>query len=171
MKYLKYLEYLLKHKWYVMIECFKEGLVWRGLVHDLSKFLPDEFFPYANYFYGNYKSYKEASMFEKTYFNFDYKEDVARKFDFAWLLHQKRNPHHWQWWILREDDGGIKTLNMKQPYLIEMICDWVGAGKAQGHLSPKNDRYYETRKWYRKNSKKMRLNQRTRNQLDTMINL
>jgi len=53
MKYLKYLKYILKHKWYVMIECFKNGLIWRGLMHDLSKFLPSEFIPYANFFYGN----------------------------------------------------------------------------------------------------------------------
>jgi hypothetical protein len=41
---IKYLNYLLRHKWYVGIECFKKGLIWRGLVHDLSKFLQANFF-------------------------------------------------------------------------------------------------------------------------------
>ena len=52
-KYIFYLGYLLKHKFYVFIECFKEGLYWVGLAHDFSKFLPSEFIPYANFFYDN----------------------------------------------------------------------------------------------------------------------
>lgn len=47
----KYLWYLIRHRWYVMLACFREGLYWQGLIHDWSKFLPGEFFPYAWYFY------------------------------------------------------------------------------------------------------------------------
>ena len=49
MKHLKYLCYVLRHKWYVFIECCKLGIPVRGLVHDLSKFRPSEWFPYANF--------------------------------------------------------------------------------------------------------------------------
>ena len=42
-KYLKYLSYVLRHKWFVMLACFKVKLFWQGITHDLSKFLPDEF--------------------------------------------------------------------------------------------------------------------------------
>jgi len=55
-KYLQYLSYVLRHKWHVSLECFHHGLYWRGITHDLSKFLPDEFIPYARYFYGSYRS-------------------------------------------------------------------------------------------------------------------
>ena len=58
--YYKYLQYVIKHKYYVMIECFKVGLYWRGLVHDMSKFRPSEFIPYARYFYGDYPDAKHA---------------------------------------------------------------------------------------------------------------
>ncbi len=48
----KYLGYLTRHRWFVMLACFREGLYWQGLIHDWSKFLPGEFLPYAWYFYG-----------------------------------------------------------------------------------------------------------------------
>lgn len=166
-KYIKYLNYVLRHKWYVMIECFKRGLVWRGLMHDLSKFLPSEFIPYANYFYG-----KKDSDIGRCRNSTGYYKPIDtgdKSFDFAWLLHQKRNRHHWQWWILLTDEEGIKIFEIPEPYLTEMICDWVGAGKAQGHFSPKNDPYQETRKWYIANGNKMQLNFITRKKIEDII--
>ncbi len=47
-----YLQYLLCHKWWVFWYCCLYGIPWRGIVHDLSKFRPDEWFPYVNAFYG-----------------------------------------------------------------------------------------------------------------------
>ena len=156
-QYIQYMKYLLKHKWYVTIECFREGLYWRGLVHDMSKFLPSEFIPYANFFYT--KRRESSGYYKPT-------DTGDKKFDFAWLLHQKRNKHHWQWWVLPEDDGGLKVLCMESTYITEMICDWIGAGKAQGFFSPKNDRYYETRIWYKQNKDKMNLHYATRAQIE-----
>jgi hypothetical protein len=49
-------------------------------------------------------------------------------FDRAWLLHQHRNPHHWQHWILREDSGTTKVLIPEGWYVDEMVADWIGAG-------------------------------------------
>jgi hypothetical protein len=132
MKYLKYLRYILLHKWYVMVECFKVGLYWRGLKHDISKFLPSEFFLYLDFFYGKYPFVKNPD------------------FDFAWLLHQKRNDHHWQWWILYQDENDTEVIPMSYGARLEMICDWIGASKAQG-----KDGIEETREWYLKNKDKM----------------
>ena len=103
MKYLKYLEYLMKHKWYVMRECFKFGLYWQGITHDLSKFLPNEFFPYVNHFFGKQKRHVKKKQDATGYFK--PAGTGEREFDLARLRHQKRNPHHWQWWILR---GGAR---------------------------------------------------------------
>jgi hypothetical protein len=140
--YLKYLWYVIKHKWFVMIECFKVGIYWRGLTHDLSKLLPSEFFPYANYFYGNGKNDKE--------------------FNKAWLLHQKRNPHHWQYWLLYEDEGRLTTLDIPIKYRKEMIADWIGAGRA---ITGKDN----TKKWYELNKNNMLLNRETRNWIEERI--
>ena len=152
MRYLKYLAYVIRHKWFVMIECFKVGLIWRGLVHDLSKLLPDEFFPYANYFYGpdGWKHRRSKHGYYKPYNTGD------ERFDFAWLKHQKRNKHHWQWWVLPKDDGGTVVFPMPKKYMEEMLCDWIGAGRAQG----KEDA--DLRPWYEENKGNMQLHDSTR---------
>ena len=162
--YIKYLKYVIRHKWFVMLACFKQKQYWRGLVHDNSKFLPSEFIPYARYFYGSYKSRKDANMYEKTYYwnSMIYKEDVKKAFDVAWLKHIHRNKHHWQYWVLREDEGKKKVMQMPLKYSIEMLCDWKGAGKA---ISGKDD----TREWYKKNKDNMILHNDTRNLVDILL--
>ena len=103
MKHLKYLSNVLRHKWLVMIECLQYGLVWRGLVHDISKFMPSEWGPYAEHLYGK-DLLKDKDVF-----------------DVAWLFHHKRNKHHWQFWVLPKDDGTTKILEMPERYMMEMI--------------------------------------------------
>lgn len=133
-KHLKYLRYLVRHKWFVMVASAKIGApIWRALVHDMSKFLPSEWFPYAQSFYGGpFPPYSSFSAGQKCEFDCwsVSEEGVDQAFDLAWLKHQRRNPHHWQAWILREDCGSIKTLPMPEKFLLEMIADWAGAGKA-----------------------------------------
>lgn len=144
MKHFKYASYVIRHKWYVFIECCKCGMPIRGILHDLSKLLPSEWFPYANYFYGNNRSVA-----------------VDKAFDFAWLLHQKRNRHHWQWWMLPEDDGGTKILPMSYEARLEMIADWRGAGKAM--------RKPNTNAWYFKNCKRIQLHPDTRYWVESIL--
>ncbi|KKM13503.1 hypothetical protein LCGC14_1715570 [marine sediment metagenome] len=150
MKYLKYLWYVIRHKYFVFMECVKEGIVWRGIAHDLSKLRPAEFFPYANFFYGNNKPKRDKTGYYKPTDTGDI------SFNFAWLLHQKRNRHHWQWWVLPEDEGGLKILAMPGNDIREMICDWKGASRAQGHKSG------TVPEWYKANKHKMSLHRRTR---------
>lgn len=158
-KYWMYFKYVARHKWYVATECFKKGLIWRGIVHDMSKLRPSEFIPYARYFYGSKDGIKKGCNSTGYYKPTNTGNDA---FDFAWLLHQKRNRHHWQWWVLPEDEGGVVVLNMPIKYRTEMLCDWIGAGKAQGHFSPKNDPLQETRNWWDANNHKMQLHPETR---------
>ena len=148
-KHFKYARVLFRHRWFVMLECFRVGLYWRGLIHDWSKFRPSEWRPYAEFFYGTGAKPRRDST---GYYKPTDTGDAA--FDFAWLLHQKRNKHHWQWWVLPEDEGGIKVLEMQEPYRTEMLCDWRGAGRSYG--TP------DTVKWYIANKDKMRLGLLTR---------
>ena len=122
--FISYLKYVLRHKWYVFLECVKLGIPIRGITHDLSKFLPDEFIPYALHFYGGIKTGRDETGYYKP------TDTGDPDFEMAWLLHQKRNDHHWQWWILPEDDGGTKILEMSEGACKEMLADWRGAGKA-----------------------------------------
>lgn len=50
-KYIKYLLYVLEHKKNVFKTCWNKGLYLHAFTHDLSKFRPSEFIPYARYFY------------------------------------------------------------------------------------------------------------------------
>jgi hypothetical protein len=147
--YWRYLRYVLRHKFFVMIECWKRGLYWRGIVHDLSKLRPSEFIAYADFFYG---PAVKARRDKTGYYSPNNTGDGD--FDYAWLLHQKRNDHHWQWWILPTDDGTEQVFPMSLAARAEMWCDWRGAGRAQGKP--------DTAAWYEAAKGKMRLHPETR---------
>ena len=155
-KHWRYLKYVLLHKWYVFLECVDEGIFLRGLVHDMSKFRPSEWFPYANHFYG--RKVRDKTGYYKPIDTGD------KAFDFAWLLHQKRNRHHWQWWVLPEDEGGMKILPMSPTARTEMLCDWRGAGMAQGFSN-------NTRSWYKENRNKMQLHPETRRWVEQRLDI
>lgn len=155
-KHLRYLGYVLRHKWFVFVECCRLGIPWRGLVHDLSRFFPSEWFPYAEHFYG-----RRARVWrdETGYYRPTDTGDSA--FDFAWFLHQKRNKHHWQWWVLPANGEGVKALEMPLAYRKEMLADWRGAGRAQG--TP------DVRAWYRANRERMLLHPEVRAWVERML--
>jgi hypothetical protein len=157
-KHWLYLKYLVAHKWYVFVECYRLGIPLAGITHDWSKVLPDEWFPYVEFFYGD----KPPEQQEEGYSHI---AGQNRAFDFAWLLHQKRNKHHWQFWLLPEDDGGTKKLDMPDRYRREMLADWFGAGKAQG----RGDQPRECREWYLKNRERMQLHPRTRSWVEEQL--
>lgn len=111
----KHFKTVMKHKQVVFRECWACGIGWQGIVHDLSKFSHTEFSPSAKFFQGN-RSPIEAE-----------KEDCG--YSFAWLHHKGCNPHHWEYWIDFASDGGIIADRIPKKYVIEMLCDWIGAGK------------------------------------------
>lgn len=156
MKYLYYLKYVIRHKWFVACACWRVRAYWHALTHDLSKFRPSELLPYANFFYGDIKRGRDETGYYKP------TDTGNAAFDFAWLLHQKRNRHHWQWWLLPEDEGGLKILPMPKNYILQMLCDWQGAGRAQKATTTVNE-------WYYKNKGKMRFHQITQEKLEEML--
>lgn len=148
--HLRYAWYVLRHKWFVLVECWRLGVLWRGITHDLSKLRPSEWFPYVAFFYPDGKAQKRrdsTGYYKPT-------DTGDSKFDYAWLLHQKRNRHHWQFWLLPEDDGGTKVLPMPDTDRKEMLADWRGAGRAQKTKG--------VMVWYEKNKHKMTLHRDTR---------
>lgn len=165
MRFFKYLSYVVRHKWFVLQECWRVGLYWRGLVHDLTKLMPRaEFLPYMRFFYGPKGEPKQRRDKTGYYKPVDTGDDA---FDKAWLHHQKWNDHHWQWWVLPFDDGGWKVFEMSPAARLEMVCDWVGAGKAQGTKSDNGEP--EVVNWYAKNRHKMMLGPETRNWVEDYI--
>ena len=92
------------------------GLFWQGLTHDLSKYSIKEL-SIAKYYNGS-KSPHAACRDELGYSP-------------SWLYHYHRQKHHWQYWLDIEDwPDAVKPIKMPYKYVIEMFCDFIGAGKA-----------------------------------------
>ena len=106
--------------------------------HDESKYSTEEYDAYDKYFYGGNRSYK-----------------VVQDFNYAWLHHIHQNPHHWQYWVLINDDpgedengtpheypfGNFVALMIPLPYIFEMIADWWSFSWKSGNL-------FEIFNWY-----------------------
>lgn len=152
MKYIKYLNYLIQHRWYVMLECFGYGLYWRGIVHDLSKFYPDEFFPFVKYYFGGNEKQKDRY---KNIIDFN-----DNQYNIASLKHEHRNKHHWQYWVRVSTSAGRKPLKMPEKYVIELYCDWYWASKLQGN---------DLKEWYEKNKNNIEFHPETREVLEGFI--
>lgn len=147
----RYAKYLARHKWFVFVAGLRIGVpIWRLVIHDYSKLLPSEWFPYANFFYGPKPDKNEPDDYH--YWSAVHAHRVP--FDRAWLHHQHFNPHHWQHWVLREDDGQTKYLEMPENFAREMVADWCGAGRAITGQ-------WEVWKWYGKNVERILLHPRT----------
>lgn len=147
-----YLRYLARHKWYVLVAGEGLGVPLRQLLtHDLSKFRPSEFVAYCDYYYRRnaFRRWSELTPAEKSYYWPRTIEDVERDYEAAWLHHTRRNRHHWQYWLLANDDGTEKALPMPFDDLREMLADWVGANRALGGNG--------VRAWYTANAAKIRL--------------
>ena len=104
-----------RHKAIVYKECKACGIWWQGVVHDMSKFSPAEFVPSAMHFQGN-RSPIEAE-----------KESVG--YSAAWMHHKGHNKHHWEYWTDFGPNGEVIANKIPYKYVIEMVCDWIGAGK------------------------------------------
>ena len=104
-----------KHRRLVRRHCFKIGLYWQGLTHDLSKYSPEEFWTGVRYYQGD----RSPNAAER--------EDVG--YSRAWLHHKGRNKHHYEYWIdiSNHKEDGLVGNKMPVRYVAEMICDRIAA--------------------------------------------
>lgn len=151
-KYWLYFKYIIEHKKNVFLECRKvKGLWWHGITHDLSKFLPCEFIPYARKFYGSYPP--NALLKDIGYKNIKTKESIEEDFQKAWEHHYKNNPHHWNYY--NGEDMDYKDID-------KMICDWKAMARKFGDTAEE---------FYLKNYKKMNLSWNTRMYIELALDL
>ena len=98
------------HKWLVLQGCFRVGLYWQGLTHDLSKYSPTEFLTGARYYQGT-RSPNAAEREDKGYSE-------------AWMHHKGRNRHHYEYWTdLNRQTRNYDAIPMPRKYFVEMIMD------------------------------------------------
>ncbi|MDD3369506.1 MAG: DUF5662 family protein [Lachnospiraceae bacterium] len=118
MKAINHFITITQHRRLVRQGCFKVGLYWRGMTHDLSKYSPTEFLVGVKYYQGN-RSPNNAE-----------REDKG--FSEAWLHHKGRNKHHYEYWIDYSNKGipgGFAPAPMPDQYIVEMFMDRVAACK------------------------------------------
>lgn len=158
-RYLAYLNYLLWHKWYVILAGKKLGLPLLMLIlHDWDKFLPDMLYCYANFFYNSDGSNRKKRD-SNGYFNpFETGDKV---FDYFRFRHLRLNKHHWQYWTMVEGENYSRCIEIPEIYLREMLADWVSAGKLYKSKGPVN--------WYNINKKDIILHPNSRESLEKLL--
>lgn len=137
------------------------GLIYYNVsIHDESKRSNAEYGPYDDYFYG-----------EKT-------DSVKKAFDYAWLHHIHNNPHHWQYWVLKEDDSiandhlmCVKCLEIPDVYIIEMICDWWSFSWKNYSISHDKNDLYEIFNWYTDNAGNIAMNPNSLEKVHSLLRL
>ena len=147
-RHIAYLKYIIRHKWFVFVAGLKLRVpLWQLIIHDWTKFLPSEWSEYAFTFYNKDGSgrYIETPGFIE-----------------AWNHHQKRNKHHWQYWVLTTDSGETESIPMPMKYIREMVADWCGAGRA---ITGK----WDVISWYNKNRKNIMLHEYTREHVESIL--
>ena len=103
-----------RHRRLVRHYCFRLGLYRQGLLHDLSKYSPTEFWRSAKYYQG-FRSPNDQERRENGV-------------SISWLHHKGRNRHHFEFWTDYNPDGsGISGVEMPKKYVAEMFCDRIAA--------------------------------------------
>lgn len=117
------------------------------LMHDGSKTSKEEYDAYKEYFYGGNRSFRVVCNFQN-----------------AWLHHIHNNPHHWQHWVLINDEPDEGEVALEMPYecIVEMICDWWAFSWQKGDLS-------EIFSWYDKHQKYIKLASNTRKTVEDIL--
>lgn len=114
----KHFKTITRHKMLVMKNCFRVGLYRQGILHDLSKYSPTEFFVGAFYYQGD-RSPNNA-------------EREVKGYSSSWLHHKGRNKHHYEYWIdysSRGIEGSMAPAPMPKRYIVEMFMDRIAACK------------------------------------------
>lgn len=152
---IKHYKTIRHHKMLVMKNCFRCGLYWQGLTHDLSKLAPVEFWAGAKYWQGTCSPNNAQRQ--------------AEGYSAAWLHHKGRNKHHLEYWIdYSTRKAGLAGMKMPLRYVCEMVCDRVAA--SQIYLG---DKYTDASPWeyYERSKTHYLLHPETRALLEELLKM
>ena len=126
----KHIQTIIIHRHFVGKMCFKMGIPWRGVVHDLSKFSITEL-KIAKYYDGTRSPHAAC-------------RDLMG-YSPSWMHHYHKNKHHYQYFLdIESFPDKVMAAKMPYKYVIEMLCDFVGASKAYNRHKPE---WHETEVW------------------------
>ena len=148
-----------RHKAEVMKNCFRIGLYWQGLLHDLSKYTPEEFLTGVFYYQGN----RSPNAAEKE----------VRGYSVAWLHHKGRNRHHYEYWNdyrAKREEGKPPVVYVPMPrrYVAEMLMDRIAASK--NYMKERYTRH-EPLKYYLNGKGRKLLHPKTARELEKMLRI
>lgn len=121
----EHLKTVTRHRRLVRHYCFRLGLYWQGLTHDLSKYSPTEFWRSAKYYQG-FRSPNDQERSETGV-------------SLSWLHHKGRNRHHFEYWIDYRigPDGTVTMGGCKMPKNMWRRCSATASPPA-GSTRAKN---------------------------------
>lgn len=144
-----------KHRLLVMEGCFRVGLYWQGLIHDLSKYSPTEFISGAKFYQGN-RSPNTA-------------EREVKGYSEAWMHHKGRNRHHYEYWTdISKETRQYESLPMPRKYLVEMVMDRRAACMTYQGKDYTNGAALA---YFRKSMERNRMHPQTRQELDYLLEM
>ena len=150
-----HLKTITRHRFLVMVGCFRVGLIRQGLTHDLSKYSPTEFWEGARYYQGT-RSPNAAEREDKGYSE-------------AWMHHKGRNRHHYEYWTdMNRQTKCYESVPMPKRYLAEMVMDRIAAcktyeGKAYTKASALN--------YFLKSRERELMHPKTREELEVLLRM
>lgn len=113
---IKHFVTITKHRNIVFVHCVRAGIPVRGILHDLSKYSPAEFFEGAKFYLGD----KSPTEQERRVYGYSK----------AWMHHKGRNRHHFEYWTdYNPATRALAPVKMPVKFVKEMFCDRVAAGK------------------------------------------
>ncbi len=149
-KILGHLHVVSKHRFKVFCLCCKVGIPWRGLVHDLSKYSPTEFWESVRYFeQGKYSPIRTCKE--------------VNGYSYAWIHHKNSNKHHYEYWY--DYSAKIKSPVIPLDYFLEMICDSFAAGMT--YQGKDWNQHYQLKYW-QKGKDKSRIHPQMRDLLERL---
>ena len=138
-----------------MVGCFRVGLYWQGLTHDLSKYTPTEFLIGVKY----YQGVRSPNTAER--------EDKG--FSEAWMHHKGRNRHHYEYWSdISPQTKQYASLPMPRKYLVEMVMD-----RRAACMTYQGPRYTDgaALEYFRKSIERNHMHPQTRQELDFLLEM
>ena len=149
-----------EHKYLVMKQCFAVGLYRQGLMHDLSKYTPEEFLCGCRYYQGGKRSPNNG-------------EREENGFSRAWMHHKGRNKHHHEYWtdyLQKPQEGGPVTAPVRMPrrYVAEMLMDRIAASKT--YLKEKYTQH-EPLKYFDNKGTRQLMHPQTAKELERMLRI
>lgn len=130
---IRHIKIIRTHRKFVCKVCFKMGLYWQGLAHDLSKYSLTELLIYK-YYSGKRSPHQNARE--------------ALGYSPSWIHHYHINKHHFQYWWDEDEEGKIIPMKMPYRYIVESFADMLGASKAYSKENWKPEMlldYWETK--------------------------